>query len=97
MEQTYEQWVEEQQRTGMAKGVKKGVRKGVKRGVARGRREMVLRLASRKFGAETAKRLERLVAAMGPEQLLQVGYAVAECDTGDAMLAEATNGASVAG
>ena len=92
MEQTYEQWVEEQQRAGMAKGVK--------RGVARGRREqgreMVLRLASRKFGAETAKRLEGLVGAMGPEQLVHVGHAVAACDIGDAMLAEAANGASVA-
>ena len=82
MEQTYQQWVEEQQRTGM------------KKGVVRGRREMVLRLASRKFGAETAKRLEGLVGAMEPEQLVQVGYAVAECDTGDAMLAEAVNGTS---
>ena len=95
MEQTYEQWVEEQERRGVAKGVKQGVAKGVKQGVARGHREMVLRLASRKFGAETAKRLEGLVGAMEPEQLVQVGYAVAECDTGDAMLAEAANGTSV--
>ncbi len=91
MEQTYEQWVEEQQRTGMAKGV----RKGVKRGVARGRREMVLRLASRKFGAETAKRLEELVGVMEPEQLVQVFDAAVECDTGDDLLAEAANGISV--
>jgi len=28
----------------------------------------------------------------GFEQLLQVGHAVAECDTGDAVLAEAANG-----
>jgi len=95
MEQTYEQWVEEQQRTGMAKGVKRGVRKGVKRGVARGRREMVLRLASRKFGAETAKRLEELVGVMEPEQLVQVFDAAVECDTGDDLLAEAANGISV--
>jgi len=88
MEQTYEQWVEEQQRTGMAKGVK--------RGVARGHREMVLGQASRKFGADTAKRLAALVGAMGPEQLLHVGHAVVECETGDDLLAEAANGASVA-
>ena len=88
----YEKWVEGHERRGMAKGVK--------RGVARGRREqgreMVLRLASRKFGAETAKRLEGLVGAMGPEQLVQVGDAVVECDTGDELLIEAANGTSVA-
>ena len=72
----------------------RGVKQGVKQGVARGHREMVLRQASRKFGAETAERLEGLVGAMGPEQLVQVGHAVAECETGDAMLAEAANGAS---
>ena len=87
----YEEWVEGHERRGMARGVKKGV----KQGVARGHREMVLRQASRKFGAETAERLEGLVGAMGPEQLVQVGHAVAECETGDAMLAEAANGAAV--
>ena len=51
---------------------------------------MVLRQASRKFGAETAKRLEGL----GPEQLVQVGDAVVECDTGDELLIEAANGTS---
>ena len=80
MEQTYEQWVEEQQR----------------KGVARGHREMVLGQASRKFGADTAKRLAALVGAMEPEQLLHVGHAVVECETGDDLLAEAANGASVA-
>ena len=86
----YEEWVEGHERRGMAKGVKKGV--------ARGRREqgreMVLRQASRKFGAETAKRLEGLVAAMAPEQLVQVGDAVVDCETGDDLLVEAANGAS---
>ena len=63
--------------------------------MARGSREMVLRLASRKFGAETAERLEGLVGTMGPEQLVQVFDAVVDCDTGDDLLAEADNGASI--
>ncbi len=79
----YEEWVEGHERRGMA------------RGVARGHREMVLRQASRKFGAETAERLEGLVGAMGPEQLVQVGDAVVDCETGDELLAEAANGASI--
>ena len=79
----YEEWVEGHERRGMA------------RGVARGHREMVLRQASRKFGAETAERLEGLVGAMGLEQLVQVGDAVVDCETGDELLAEAANGASI--
>ena len=75
----YEQWVEKHEG----------------RGVARGSREMVLRLASRKFGAETAERLEGLVGTMAPEQLVKVFDAVVDCDTGDDLLAEAANGASV--
>ena len=58
-------------------------------------RVLVLRLASRKFGTETGKRLADLVGSMGPEQLVRVGDAVVDCDTGDALLAEAANGASV--
>ena len=52
--------------------------------------------ANRKFGAETGKRLAELVGSMGPEQLVRVGDAVVDCDTGDDLLAEAANGASVA-
>ena len=57
-------------------------------------RALVVRQASRKFGAETGKRLEELVGAMGPEQLVRVGDAVVDCNTGDDLLAEAANGAS---
>ena len=32
---------------------------------------------------------------MGPEQLVRVGDAVVDCNTGDDLLAEAANGASV--
>ena len=92
----YEEWVEGHERRGMAKGVKKGVKRGKVRGRQEGREEMVLRLASRKFGAETAERLEGLVGAMGPEQLVQVFDAVVDCETGDELLAEAANGASAA-
>ena len=86
----YEEWVEKHERRGVAKGMARGVRQGV----AQGSREMVLRQASRKFGAETAERLEGLVGTMGPEQLVRVGDAVVDCDTGDDLLAEAANGAS---
>ena len=84
MGQTYQEWAE-------------GHRlKGVEQGREEQGRVVVLRLASRKFGAETGKRLEELVGSMGPEQLVRVGDAVVDCETGDDLLAEAANRASVA-
>ena len=80
MGQTYQEWAEGHRRKGREE-------QG---------RVVVLRLASRKFGAETAKRLEELVGSMGPEQLVRVTDAVVDCNTGDDLLAEAANGASVA-
>ena len=80
MGQTYQEWAEGHRR----------------RGLEQGHKAQVVRQASRKFGAETGKRLEGLVGSMDPEQLVRVGDAVADCDTGDDLLAEAANGASVA-
>ena len=56
---------------------------------------MLVRLASRRFGAETAEKLAGLVRAMGAEQLSRVGDAVVDCDTGDELLEAASNGATV--
>ncbi len=82
MGQTYQEWVEEH------------TQKGLKQGHEEAGRAMVLRLASRKFGAETAERLEGLLHAMGADQLALVGDAVVDCDDGEALLEAATNGAS---
>ena len=96
MGQTYQEWAEGHRR----RGLEEGEERGMKRGMAQGREEqgrvMVLRQASRKFGAETAKRLEELVGSMGPEQLVLLADAVMDCDTGDDLLAEAADGVSVA-
>ena len=82
MGQTYQEWAEGHRR------------KGRKEGREEQGRVLVVHQASRKFGAKTAKRLEELVGTMGPEQLVRVGGAVVDCDTGDDLLAEA-NSASV--
>ncbi len=79
MGQTYTEWVESHER----------------RGIKQGRATMLVRLASRRFGAETAEKLAGLVRAMGAEQLARVGDAVVDCDTGDELLAAAGNGAIV--
>ena len=83
--ETYEDW---------ARGHEQ---RGWERGRAEGRaeqgRSMVLRLASRRFGAETVQRLEGLVEGMGAKELARVGDAVVDCDTGDELLETAENGA----
>ena len=80
MGQTYQEWAEGHRLKGLEQG----------------RKTLVVRLASRKFGAETGERLAELVGSMGPEQLVRVGDAVVDCETGDDLLAEAVNGASAA-
>ena len=79
MGQTYTEWVESHEQ----------------RGIKQGRATMLVRLASRRFGAETAEKLAGLVRAMGGEQLARVGDAVVDCDTGDELLEAASNGATV--
>lgn len=78
MAQTYEEWAEGHRR----------------RGQAQGRADMVVRLASRKFGAQTAARLEALVRLMGEGELAPVADAVLDCETGDELLERAANGSS---
>ena len=82
MSETYDDW---------ARGHEE---RGRERGRAEQGRSMVLRLASRRFGAETARELKGLVEGMGAEELTRVGDAVVDCDTGDELLEAAGNGAA---
>ena len=94
MGQTYTEWLESTQ----PQVLERGIKQGIERGIAQGRTEsraMLVRLASRRFGVETAEKLAGLVRAMGAEQLARVGDAVVDCDTGDELLAAASNGAIV--
>ena len=86
MGQTYTEWVESHERRGLERGMEQGRTES---------RAMLVRLASRRFGAETAEKLAGLVRAMGAEQLSRVGDAVVDCDTGDELLEAASNGATV--
>ena len=83
MGQTYTEWVESTQPQVLERGIK------------RGSATMLVRLAGRRFGAETAEKLAGLVRAMGAEQLARVGDAVVDCNTGDELLEAARNGATV--
>ena len=107
MGQTYAEWAESHRQQGLEQGLERGLKRGrqqglergleqgLEQGLERGRTEgraMLVRLASRRFGAETAKQLVGLVGAMGAEELARVGDAVVDCDTGDELLAVAGNG-----
>ena len=86
MGQTYTEWLESTQPQVLERGIEQGIEQG--------RATMLVRLAGRRFGAETAEKLAGLVRAMGAEQLAQVGDAVLDCNTGDELLAAASNGAT---
>ena len=103
MGQTYAEWAEGHRQRGLEQGLQQGREQGLEQGreqgLERGReqgraegRAILLRQASRRFGARTARRLEARVRSMSAEQLARVGDAVVECDTADDFLAVAGNG-----
>ena len=94
MGQTYTEWVESHERRGLERGMERGRTDGIEQGRTESR-AMLVRLAGRRFGEETAEKLAGLVRAMGAEQLARVGDAVVDCDTGNELLAAAGNGATV--
>ena len=88
MGQTYAEWAEGHRQ----QGLEQGLEQGIERGRAEGRAAMLVRVASRRFGAETAEQLAGLVRAMGAEQLARIGDAVVDSETGEELLAAAGNG-----
>ena len=59
-----------------------GVQQGLERGRAEGRRALVGRLATRKFGAQTAEQLSRVLEDIAdPERLAEVADAIIDCDS----------------
>ena len=59
---------------------------------AQAQTQLLVRLASRRFGTETGRRLAELVEPMGAEELVRVGDAVVDCRTGDELLERVSNG-----
>ena len=94
MGQTYAEWAESHRQQGLEQGLERGIEQGRAEGRAEGRAAMLGRVASRRFGAETAEQLAGLVRAMGAEQLARVGDAVVDSETGEELLAVAGNGAT---
>ena len=101
---TYTEWVESLRRAsferGFDEGFKRGLEESLEESLEEGRalgwdvsRVIVVRQALRRFGAQTAVKLARMVEPMSLEQVDRVSDAVVECDTGDELLVRAANGA----
>ena len=70
----------------LAEGIEKGIKKGIEQARAE-ERALLDRLAALKFGARTAERLSVLLDRLTtPEELLEVGSWIIECDTGAELL-----------
>ena len=90
-----EEWVEEGREQGREQGIAQGREQGIvqgrEQGIAQGRAEeraLLCRLAERKFGAATARRLAAELAAVAdPGRLAQVGDWIIECGTAADLLA----------
>ena len=69
---------------------RQGLGEGRAEGHRRGRITLVCRLARRKFGAETAERLSRLLEGItDPDRICRIGDRIIECETGAELLAQA--------
>lgn len=69
--ETLEEWAEEKYRLGQAEG----------------ERELLLRLAQRRFGADIAEALSKLVGGVDdPDRLAEVGDLMVDCATGRELL-----------
>ena len=82
MAQTFQEWEADAREEGRTEGREEA------------RRHLVVRLATRRFGAVTGERLADLVEPMGPEELVHVGDAVVDSGTGEELLERASNGVS---
>ena len=76
LERNIERWLEGHRRDAYAEGWREGLADGL--------REALVRLASRRFGADIGRRLEaRLRALKDPGHLERVGVLIVDCETGE--------------
>ena len=91
LERGVQQGLERGVQQGLERGVQQGLERGVQQGLERGRAEgraLVGRLATKKFGAETAEQLSRILENMAdPERIAEVADAIIDCDTGTELFA----------
>ena len=87
LEQGREQGIEQGRELGREQGLEQGLEQGRKQGLAH-ERALLRRMAALRFGADTAERLEEVVAGIAdPERLAEAGEWLVRCETGDELLA----------
>ena len=75
-----------------ARSYKKGYAEGYAELRAEGGRDLLRRMAARRFGADTAQQLHPLLAAIeDPERLVDVATWLTECATGQELLERVRN------
>ena len=87
-------WGEERDQLWLQKGIEQGIEQGIERGIERERqasiqreRELVARMASRRFGPGTAEQLMPVLERISdPEGIALVADAVVECETAEEFL-----------
>ena len=81
LEETLDEWAEEKFRLGQAEGMKWGIQR---------ERALLIRQAQRRFGADVAEALSKLVGGVDdPDRLAEVGDLVVDCATGRELLERA--------
>ena len=81
--ETLEEWAEEKFRLGRVAGMERGRFKGR----VEGERALLIRLAQRRFGADIAEALSKLVGGVDdPDRLAEVGDLMVDCATGRELL-----------
>ena len=87
--ETLDEWAEEKYQRGRAEGLQRGRFEGRAEGMER-ERALLLRLAERRFGADVAEALSKLIEGVeDPDRLAEVGDLVVDCATGSELLARA--------
>ena len=90
MDEWEQEWFRQGREEGVRQGREEGVRRGREEGVRRGRdeeRALLLRLTARRFGADTAEALGRLLEGVDDaDRLAEVGEMIVDCRTGGELL-----------
>ena len=88
LEHRMDEWEQEWFRQGREAGIRQGVRRGREE-----ERALLLRQAARRFGAETAEALGRLLEGVDDaNRLAEVGEMIVDCRTGGELLDRAGHG-----
>ena len=80
-------WGEERNREWLARGIEQGRQEGIERGRQEGERELVRRLAARRFGTGASEHIAPILAGVpDADRLAEVAAEVFECDSVDELV-----------